>query len=704
MRVPPARRLLLLIACAATMTACQAGPPPALPTGQPAGVPTPIGRPAHTPTRAPALSTISASRGQAHLPPATAPARWDVPAASIRTPARQLAAAAPLTGPNRIVTVTDQHGHPAITVTTTRGRAAATAAIAAAQHTPDVLAVSVDARKHVTALPLSNDPYRWAQWGLNTLNAETIWTHQQASSVTVAVVDTGSDATHPDLAGSIVAGTDFVSPGNNGGFDGNGHGTHVAGIIGAVADNGIGVAGLAKGVHVLPVRVLDATGSGWDSDIARGVTYAVDHGAQVINLSLGGPDQTDTLATAIAYAISRNVVVTAAAGNDGQSGSPTMYPAAYPGVLAVAASDSTNQIADFSNRGSYVAVTAPGVDIASTYTGNSYVYMSGTSMASPFAAAAAALVKSANPALTAAQVDSLLEQTATPLNGPGRDPASGYGLINPLAAVCSIDVCTSSSGSTDPDSSSPTPSPASSAPAATSPASSTAPASSSPGSSTAPSSSDPTTTDPANSSPAPTDSAPATPSAPPANDTTPQPPPAATITRLLGEPQRLAYDTSISGTAQLLDPATGIGVWYQPLLICAETAPARNFTCTQRNTDSQGKVRYTFPGTANTQVYAVHVGTPTFGVSVSAAWQYLITPAARISVARSTLAAALLPATAMRVTLERWTGARWAYVATVTANRRGQLWIGRLPRAYYHLRLPGNALLTAAVSPYVLVP
>ena len=348
-----------------------------------------------------------------------------------------LVRSAPAHGSVRVVTLTvDHNGHPRLHVTTTSGRAQAARLIQADAGETGTVAVSIDHRSSLDTV--SNDTYRSQQWGLDKLKAETAWGLHTAVGKTVAVVDTGVDATHPDLTGHVVSGAQFINSTTstgNGMTDPNGHGTHVSGIIGATANNGIGVAGLAQGVTILPVRVLDATGSGWNSDIASGVIYAADHGATAINLSLGGTYADPTLAAAIRYAQGKDVVVVAAAGNGRQTGNPVSYPGGFPGVLAVAATDSTNASASFSETGSYVGIAAPGVNIVSTYPNGQYVSMSGTSMATPFVVAAVALVRAAAPSLSAVATIADLTATADDLGTPGRDDYYGSGLVDPVAAM-----------------------------------------------------------------------------------------------------------------------------------------------------------------------------------------------------------------------------------------------------------------------------
>ena len=180
--------------------------------------------------------------------------------------------------------------------------------------------------------------------------------------MTVAVVDSGVLGNHEDLAGIVLSGTDFVG-GGNGWNDQLGHGTHVAGSSPPTSRTVSGITGAAPSVKILPVRVLDGGGSGQSSDVAAGIIYAADHGARVVNLSLGGTHADAGMHAAIQYAISKGSVVVAAAGNSGESGSPKIYPGAFPEVVAVGAIDSNRQRASFSNVGDYVDVVAPGVDV-----------------------------------------------------------------------------------------------------------------------------------------------------------------------------------------------------------------------------------------------------------------------------------------------------------------------------------------------------
>lgn len=273
----------------------------------------------------------------------------------------------------------------------------------------------------------SGDPYYPRQWHLPRIGAERAWeVSRGAPEITVAVVDTGVDSSHPDLSGRVLAGYDFVD-GDSDPCDENGHGTYVAGILAAAGDNGLGVAGVAWRVRVLPVRVLDKSGQGYYSDVAAGIRYAADRGAKVINLSLGGGAYSRALQEAVDYARSRGSLPVAAAGNG--AAQSLDYPAACNGVIAVGATDENDLPAPFSNRGGELDIMAPGVSILSAYPGNRYTSMSGTSAAAPQVSGAAALLLSVNGALSANEVERMLLTTARDLGEPGRDDASGWGLV-----------------------------------------------------------------------------------------------------------------------------------------------------------------------------------------------------------------------------------------------------------------------------------
>jgi type VII secretion-associated serine protease mycosin len=297
----------------------------------------------------------------------------------------------------------------------------------------DGTVVSLDVDRPVRALG-SADPYRLNQWALDATSFEGSWVLSNGTGAVVAVLDTGVQADHEDLAGSVLTGWDAITNRPGGKSDPHGHGTHVAGIIAAASGNGKGIAGAAPGVRILPVRVLDANGSGRLADILKGIIWAADHGADVINLSLGGDGDDSTYAAAIRYAVDKGALVVAAAGNEALDGNPPTYPAADPGAVAVAATTSSSTRAAFSNYGSYVDLAAPGSSIYSTIP-SGYASWSGTSMAAPYASAAAALLAARHPDLSPTQIRQLLERSARDLGTPGRDDPFGAGLIDPGAAL-----------------------------------------------------------------------------------------------------------------------------------------------------------------------------------------------------------------------------------------------------------------------------
>jgi subtilisin family serine protease len=270
------------------------------------------------------------------------------------------------------------------------------------------------------------------QYGLINIRAPQGWDLSRGSSnVTIAVVDTGVDLGHPDLSTKIVGGYDFV---NNDAIaqDDNGHGTHVAGIAAAASNNGTGVAGVSWGARIMPVKVLNAGGGGTYGDVVAGITWAADNGAHVINLSVGGTAPSLALQNAVDYAVNKGVIVVAAAGNDGVN--LVRYPAVYPNTIAVGATDSSNNLAGFSNFGPEIDLVAPGVSIYSTNLGGTYGYRNGTSMATPYVAGLAAILRGI-PGNSAGTVRSILEGTALDLGPAGWDAFYGNGLIQMDSAI-----------------------------------------------------------------------------------------------------------------------------------------------------------------------------------------------------------------------------------------------------------------------------
>ncbi|MBL0388782.1 peptidase S8 [Tumebacillus sp. ITR2] len=275
--------------------------------------------------------------------------------------------------------------------------------------------------------------YSSNQWNLPLIKADKAWQLSTGDpDVVIAVVDTGVDLNHPDLQGKLVAGRNIIA-GTDQPQDDNGHGTHCAGIIAARTNNLEGIAGVNWNSKIMPVKAMNADGSGSVADIADGIAWAADHGADVINLSLGDYEDSDYLHEAIKYAYEKGIVVTAAMGNDGTG--EASYPAAYPEVIGVAANDETNETATFSNYGAHCSVSAPGVSIPSTYPDKRYVALSGTSMASPHVAGVAGLLKSINKNLKPSDIRDILQKTADDLGPEGKDDYYGYGEVNVSRAM-----------------------------------------------------------------------------------------------------------------------------------------------------------------------------------------------------------------------------------------------------------------------------
>ena len=319
-----------------------------------------------------------------------------------------------------------------------RRRAAHVLALSLLVSSATVLAVTLDSTTSFAAS--GRDPLLDQQWGLTAIGAPSVWTISRGVGVTVAVIDSGSGP-HPDLDANLDAGRTmfgFIDSAGEIDVDVAGHGSHVAGIIAAVADNAIGGSGVAPQSRILPIRVLDSLGSGDSKDVSKAVRFAVDSGVRVINLSLGGSTESTSLTAAIQYAVDRNVLVVAAAGN-GAADSTPKWPGASDLTIAVTAVDRYNSVTSFDQRGDYIDIAAPGSSILSTAS-NDYKIQSGTSMAAAFVSGAAALLFAAQPSITAAQVRDVLQRTATDIGAPGRDTTFGHGLVNLVAAFAELDV------------------------------------------------------------------------------------------------------------------------------------------------------------------------------------------------------------------------------------------------------------------------
>ena len=297
-----------------------------------------------------------------------------------------------------------------------------TGALAAYESNPNVEYAEPNVVEQAQGLPAPNDPSYSSQWSLATTNALAGWNVYPGSyaapgspQAPIAIVDSGVDSTHPDLAGRVdtadgancVTGTCVSSTA----LDDYGHGTHVAGIAAASANNLTGIAGVAYDAPVIPVKVLDSTGNGNAAGVAAGIMWAADHGARVINLSLGSTSYSQAVCDAVTYATAKGDLVVAAAGNNGSS--TPFYPAACPGAIGVGATDSTDAVPYWSDSGSAnVFVSAPGVSILSTYMGGGYATESGTSMAAPFVSGLAELLLAQNASRTPGDVERILASTS----------------------------------------------------------------------------------------------------------------------------------------------------------------------------------------------------------------------------------------------------------------------------------------------------
>ncbi|MEU8462999.1 type VII secretion-associated serine protease mycosin [Streptomyces sp. NPDC029003] len=278
-------------------------------------------------------------------------------------------------------------------------------------------------------------------WALQRLMLDALWARTKGKGVRVAVIDTGVDRANPQLSGALDtgAGRDFLDPkGGDGTNDTVGHGTKVAGLIAARPQEGTGFVGLAPEATVIPIRQNDGQGNGKAATLAQAIDHAVAKGAQVINISqdTDAPLTPDSeLAKAVQRALDAKVVVVASAGNDGLSGQKhRTYPAAFPGVLAVASSDRNNERAAFSQPGDFIGVAAPGVDMVSTVPGFGQCVDNGTSFSAPYVAGVAALLRAEHPQWTPQEVVWQIQNTAE-RSVKGRDDYVGWGVVDPVRAV-----------------------------------------------------------------------------------------------------------------------------------------------------------------------------------------------------------------------------------------------------------------------------
>ncbi|CAN7535974.1 S8 family serine peptidase [Terrabacter sp. LjRoot27] len=338
---------------------------------------------------------------------------------------------------------------------TTTGRADELASRLSAD--PSVAEVTLDYVREASATP--ND-YFYAttreQEYLKTVRMPTAWDRSKGSlSQVVAVLDTGVNGKHPDLTGRTVAGFNAITDvgiAAGAASDDRGHGSMVAGIIAAETNNAEGIAGVAWNAKVMPVKVLNSQGKGTDSDIVQGIKWAADHGARIINMSLGGPDDSPALHDAVKYAVGKGAVVIVAAGNSG--GDRPEYPAAYAEAIAVAATDDAGKLTYFSTHGSWVDVAAPGWGILSTERNSDYYFGDGTSFSAPIVAGIAVLLRSKTPSMTPAQIAARLRTTARDAGPRGIDPYYGAGIVdatNALGGGWAADVAQPSNGVNEPN-------------------------------------------------------------------------------------------------------------------------------------------------------------------------------------------------------------------------------------------------------------
>ncbi len=292
----------------------------------------------------------------------------------------------------------------------------------------DVEFAELDEQVKPVAVP--NDPSYGSAWHLPLMGAPTAWDSTSGAGITIAVLDTGVDSTHPDLAAHIVPGWNVYDNTSNT-ADVYGHGTEVAGAAAEIGNNGVGGVGVAYGAQIMPIRISDPSGYAYFSTMASGITFAADHGARLANISFENACGGASVMSAAQYMRGKGGVVVIAAGN---TGAQTSAPASAD-IICVSATDSADARASWSSFGPSVDVAAPGVNIWATTNGGGYGFVSGTSFVSPVTAGTYALMMAAKPSLTPAQLDGFLFSTAKDLGAAGRDDYYGYGRVDIAAAV-----------------------------------------------------------------------------------------------------------------------------------------------------------------------------------------------------------------------------------------------------------------------------
>jgi serine protease len=595
----------------------------------------------------------------------TGSAGWQPVTYGLTQPAEDLApATVSVAKPARVVsTAIGTDGKPVVKVKQATDRAGAVKLIKDGQQADGAVGVEIDSPVYALGVPTGSDPYRSQQWDLATMRVAEAWPKSTGAGVTVAVIDTGVDSQHPDLAANVVSGYDAVANRAGTVSDGNGHGTHVAGTIAAVTGNGVGVAGVAPDVKIMPVKVLSDNGSGYMSDTAEGIIWAADHGAQVINMSLGGPSKTAAVSNAVAYARSKGVTVVAAAGNERQQGSPISYPGADAGVIAVAATTSADVVASYSNAGSYVDVAAPGSGIISTYPtklGKAYASLNGTSMAAPHVAAVAALLKGYQKSLTPDQIESVLKKSAVDLGKAGFDNDYGYGRVDAVAALAAVTVPTTppTTVPTTPPTTVPTTRPT-----------------------TAPTTAPPTSTPP---TVAPTTSP----------TVAPKPRTAPLITTDVTR-REVAYGTRTSTTFTVR--VAGKPWAGKPVRLCVSEA-GTEAACTDAKTGTTGSVVLTRAATAGFQVYVEVAATETTTAAKSATATWTVrAKAAAYRTAKGVMTVNIAGAAGQTVQVQQLIGRLWVQVGEYSAVPSIVV-RGLTPGQRYRVVVPDTAAILGATS------